>query len=201
MTPELLLPEMSFIPLIAYGDHRPYYWVRFSNSIKGKPTIISHKRFYFHEFEGGQEEALFWAQDWRDWEYPLLLERGLINKRHPWVEKAPPCYTGPRSTNTTGKCGVQRSDYFSIVQYKKKDGSISFYKKHNLAYAAVWIEYVLEKGGISRKYRNKRFSIRKHGEEAAKRMASEARDKVEEYLVSECHKKLRDEYLKGRKSV
>ncbi len=65
--------DMAFITKLTNANQRPHYWVRFAKTVKGKIILISHKRFYWHEFEGGQEEALFWAQDWRNWEYQRLL--------------------------------------------------------------------------------------------------------------------------------
>ena len=188
------LSDMAFITLVAYEKQRPHYWVRFAKSVKGKTLLISHRRFYFHEYEGEQEEALFWAKDWRDWEYEELKSRGLIKAKGDWSGGIPPCYTTPRIDNTVGKCGVQRHDYTSRGKYVKKDGSISYYNRHNLGYCAIWIEYIEKDGIIKRHYRNKTFSIKKYGEEEAKRLACEARDAAEKYLQSEKHLILRERY-------
>ncbi|MDX9786870.1 MAG: AP2 domain-containing protein [Salinivirgaceae bacterium] len=190
--------DMAFITLVAYEKQRPHYWVRFAKSVKGKTELISHRRFYFHEYEGGQEESLFWAKDWRDWEYQELRSRGLIKAKGDWSGGVPPCYTTPRVDNKFGKCGVQRHDYMSIGKHVKQDGTISYYNRHNLGYSAVWIEYVEEDGIVRRRYRNKTFSIKKYGEDKAKRLASEARDVVEKYLRSREHLELRERYCGQR---
>jgi hypothetical protein len=194
------MDDMAFITKLTYANQRPHYWVRFAKTVKGKPVLISHRRFYWHEFEGGQEEALFWAQDWRNWEYQRLLSKGLIKSKGDWAGGVPPCYSAPRADNTTGKCGVQRHDYKSMASYRKKDGSISVRERRNLSYVAIWIEYVEEEGVVRRKYRNRNFSIPKNGEEEAKRLASEARDQVEKYLRSPEHQALRKRYQMDRQS-
>ena len=191
------LSEMSFITLVAYENQRPHYWVRFSKVVSGKPVLLSHKRFYFHEFNGGKDEALFWAQDWRNWEYLDHVSQGLMGENGDWPEKVPPCYKTPRSDNTTGKCGLKLVDFYTTRKYRKLDGTTTVSKKHDYAFAAIWIEYVEEGGQVVRKFRNKSFSIHKYGKEEARRLACEARDAAEGYLRSDKHVELRERYLKG----
>ncbi len=192
------MKDLAFITLVAYAKQRPHYWVRFAKSVKRKPTIISHKRFYWHDYEGGQEEALFWARDWRDWEYRKLRSRGLIQPRGDWNKGIPPCYIAPRADNTTGRVGVQRHDYKRIKKHVKKDGTISWYENHSLWYAAIWIEYEEVDGIVLRRYRQQIFSIKKFGEEGARSLASEARAEAERYLQSPQHKVLRLRYQQQR---
>jgi hypothetical protein len=115
------LSEMSFITLVAYKNQRPHYWVRFSKGVNGRPVMLSHRRFYFHDFDGGRDEALFWAQDWRNWEYHDLVSKGVIGEKGDWPEKVPPCYKTPRSGNTTGKCGLKFIDFYTTANYRKQD--------------------------------------------------------------------------------
>jgi hypothetical protein len=82
----------------------------------------------------------------------------------------------------------------------KKDGTISYYERRNLGYAAIWIEYEEKDGAVRRRYRNKTFSIPKYGEEEAKRLASKTRDKVEKYLRTPKHLALRRRYRQQRSS-
>jgi hypothetical protein len=191
------LSEMAFITLVAYEKQRPHYWVRFSKGVNRKPVILSHMRFYFHDFDGGREEALFWARDWRNWEYQDLVSRNMIGEKGDWPEKIPPCYKTPRSDNSTGKCGIQLVDFYTTRTYRKLDGSVSASKKHAYAFAAIWIEYVEEGDRVVRKYRNRSFSIYKYGKGKARRLASEVRDAAEKYLRSGRHVDLRERYRKG----
>jgi hypothetical protein len=192
------MKDMAFITTLVYPRQRPHYWVRFAKTVAGKITLVSHRRFYWHEYEGGREEALHWAKDWRDWEYRDLRARGLIQSRGDWAGGVPPCYTAPRADNTTGRVGVQRHDYRGVGKHVKKDGTISYYEKRNLGYAAIWIEYREHDGAVRRHYRNRTFSILKYGEAEAKRLASEARDKIERYLRSPRHLELRRRYRQQR---
>ena len=46
--------EMAFITLVVYKKQRRRYRVHFAGCVKGKTDPISHPRFYFHEYDGGQ---------------------------------------------------------------------------------------------------------------------------------------------------
>ena len=94
--------EMAFITLVAYEKQRHHYWARFAKSVKGKPSLVSHKRFYFHDYEGGQKEALFWAKDWRDWEYEKLKSQGLVTAKSDWSSSVPPAIRHRGSTTSSG---------------------------------------------------------------------------------------------------
>lgn len=194
------MKDMAYITLVAYEKQRPHFWVRFSKSENGKLTVISHRRFYWHDYEGGQEEALFWAKDWRNWEYRDLRSRGLIKSRADWRKGIPSCYTEPRANNTTGRVGVQRHNYKRTRKHVRRDGSVTYYENHSLWYSAIWIEYVEENGIVRRRYTQRVFSIKKFGEEGAKRLASEARAQAEKYLLSPRHLELRRRYRQQRSS-
>jgi hypothetical protein len=73
-----------------------------------RPTLISHKRFYFHDYEGGQEEALFWAKDWRNWEYEKLKSSGLITAKGDWSDGFKSCLRHHKLQIKTGPCEHHR---------------------------------------------------------------------------------------------
>jgi hypothetical protein len=70
-------------------------------------------------------------------------------------------------------------------------------RKHEYAFAAIWIEYVEEGEQAVRRFRKKSFSIYRYGKDEARRLACEARDAAEMYLRSDRHVKIRERYRKG----
>lgn len=121
--------------------------------------VIARKFFSDSKYIGGKEEALSYAQGWRD---EKLVELKPMFRESDWKCYPPPYMSKQRKDNKSGMVGVFRS---SIIQQKPS----GFYV--NEAWVATWRE--------NKKSRCKRFSIHAHGEEGAQKLAIDRRRKAE----------------------
>lgn len=128
-----------------------------------------------------REEAKGLARAVRDKQYVLFRTRKEINV----FRKLAPVYSEAMRPSKHGQVGVSRHERFN-----RSNG------RDEIIWTAKWREYVLDKEGeILRKSKVKSFSVGKRSEEEAKALAVEYRQRMEKYLQSPKHQRLRLQYL------
>ncbi len=181
------IEPMVYISRMDYDRNSPGWWVRFQIQQK----LFSHKMFYDHNYIDGKEEALHYAQEWRDWELKRLIDE--YSFKPAWDgHKIPPFYEGNKRTNNKSKViGVHRNE----CTYNRKIGK-KYYPIHCVEWRATWIEYHRIKGSVKRIPTSKAFAIKKWGEEEAKNLAIQARTEALFIMKSKSNLELRNKYLK-----
>ncbi|MBI9090162.1 MAG: hypothetical protein JEZ12_13180 [Desulfobacterium sp.] len=191
---------LSRLPDLAYISEHSYTYTKTGSfhvlmvHQRNRNEKLAFKCFPWENYEGGKEEALHWARDWRDDIYIELLEKGIYQE----FISLQPTRMYVQKNNTTGTSGVQ---HISYVQYSKNaKGEKVPYKAY--AFAATWTEYQEDAfGKITRHPMKKSFGIKKYGYDQAYESAVEYRKKKEKYLQSPEHMKIRDRRAKStRKS-
>ncbi|MBW2366635.1 MAG: AP2 domain-containing protein [Deltaproteobacteria bacterium] len=132
------------------------WWVRFIeyDPATQHPKIVGQEYFPFEDYIDGEEEALFWAQQWRDFyekehpEFSVSKQRWLPGKT-------------PKNDNKSDGPGIHYAE--NITRRRKKDGSI--YKWRSGFWVASWLE--------NNQSKTKSFSVSKFGFEGARREAIE----------------------------
>jgi hypothetical protein len=184
------LPEMAYITRRHYEKTPLSWWVRFALTHKGKSTMISSKTFNDSNFIDGKEEALFFAQEWRDWQYQSLREQKIIIPYQAINgDGIPPVYTIIRPNNTSGVIGVEKVD-----SYYMKNINGRLFSIHAFSWKATWVEYDIRSGVPRRRCRNQTFSITRWGDEEAFEMACKSRKIKEKYIMGPKHLKMRNRY-------
>lgn len=140
------------------------WWVRFwhYDPIKKRSKMVAQKMFYDHHYEDGKKEALFWAQEWRDWK---VKELGLPPTIVPYKDK-------PQKNNKSGIVGVYYTEYMAN-KYDKRKGLR--YRTHVRDWVASWCENGQPK--------TKKFSVGKWGYNTAFHQAVDWRKKMEKKLI------------------
>ena len=185
------LPEMAYITRMHFARTAKSWWVRFVASHQQKMKIVKHKVFKDKDFIDGKEEALFFAQGWRDDTYRDLREQDIIKGyRNINGNGIPPVYRTPGAANKSGVVGVEKNDF----HYRKNvEGTI--YPVHVFTWKATWVQYYILKGKSIRRKSQKSFSIRKYGAAKAFENAVKHRKNMEQYLISAKHIGLRNKFL------
>jgi hypothetical protein len=169
-----LLTKFAFIDIIKESTH-PMAYVKFHGVIGTVIGIVEQKVFLFSDFLGGKDEAVYWAQQWRDETYLKLL---MANTVEPIPCKTPIAFTGVRGINKSGKCGVQLNDHYNKRRTVLKDGTVRHYTYHVYEWAATYRKYIKLGKKIRRQSTQRRFSIKKWGFYEAKQMAYTSRDQA-----------------------
>ena len=192
----LPLPPMAYITRMNYQRSAKAWWVRFVTTHKAKSKLIAHKLFKDSDHIDGKQEALFFAQEWRDFTYQDLLSKDIIKGyRDINGNGIPPVYRDVKPNNTSGIVGVERNDF---IYCKNVNGTA--YNIHCFVWKATWVEYDIFNGQYRRRPRSKTFSITRWGEDVAFEKAVNHRKQMEKFLMSERHIKIRNKYMiKDRK--
>jgi hypothetical protein len=191
------LPEMAYITRRHYEKTPLSWWVRFALTHRGKTTMISSKTFNDSKYIDGKEEALFFAQEWRDCEYQNLREQEIIIPYQAINGNGiPPVYTIIRPNNTSGVIGVEKVDSYYM---KNINGRLC--PVHAYSWKATWVEYDIRNGEPRRRCRNQTFSITRWGNGPAFKKACRARKLKETYIMSDRHLKMRNRYRKAMKGI
>jgi hypothetical protein len=189
------ITEMAYITRMDYAKTAKGWWVRFVLTNNGDQKTVAQKSFSDSNYIDGKEEGLFFAQEWRDYKYKELIEDGIIRGyQATYGENIPPAYIYPRPDNKSGVVGVERVDFHYL---KTIDGRL--HPVHTFCWKATWVEYDIHERKPRRRSRGKVFSIRKYGEQIAFDLASEARAKKVQYILSPNHIEIREEYQKQKR--
>ena len=189
------ITKMAYITRMDYEKNSNSWWVRFVVTQNSKQTIVAHKLFKDWDYIDKKEEALFYAQEWRDYKYKELFNNGIIKGYQAnYGFNIPPAYIHPRPDNKSGVTGVEKLDFYYLKTINEKK-----YNIHVFAWKATWVEYDIHKKEPRRRQRAKVFSINKHGDEDAFDMACEVRDEKVQYILAPHHIKLREEYQRQNK--
>lgn len=185
------LPPMAYITRMNYQRSTKAWWVRFVTTHKTKAKLIAHKLFKDSDYIDGEQEALFFAQEWRDITYEDLLSKDIIKGyRDINGNGIPPVYRDPNTCNTSGIVGVEKNDFYYC---KNMNGTV--YDIHCFVWKATWVEYDIFKSQYRRRARAKTFSITRWGEDVAFERAVNHRQKMEKYLMTERHIEIRNTYM------
>jgi hypothetical protein len=186
------ITEMAYISRMNYEKTAKCWWVRFVRTNNGRQKFVAQKSFPDSKYIDGKEEALFYAQEWRDYKYNELIENGIIQGYQArYGASIPPAYIHPRPDSKSGVVGVEKVDFHYLKNIRG-----TLHPVHSFCWKATWVEYDIHQGKLRRRARAKAFSIRKHGNMEAFDMACEARAQKVYYLLSEHHMEIRDKYLK-----
>ena len=189
------ITEMAYISRMSYKRSSKCWWVRFIITSNGKQKFAAQKTFNDSNYIDGKDEALFYAQEWRDYKHEELVKHGIIQGyQATYGENIPPAYIHPRPDNKSGVVGVERVDFHYL---KTIDGRL--HPVHSFSWKATWVEYDIHERKPRRRTRGKVYSIYKYGEQIAFDLASEARAKKVQYLLTPHHIKIREEYQKQNK--
>jgi len=179
-----LLTKYAFMSIIKASTH-PMVYVSFPGIIGTLVGTVDQRVFLFSDYLGGEEEAVYWATQWRNETYLQLL---MANTVSPIPCATPAAFTKVREINKSGKCGLQLIDY---IQHKKKNGQI-ISSCHVYQWAATYIEFTQEGNKIKRTPKMKRYNIKKLGFNEAKQLASDYRDDMVEQINSPEWQRLRE---------
>lgn len=180
------LPPRAYITRLDYERCPPGWVVRFTK----KNEVLAYKFFRDSRYIDGYYESLYYAKEWRYWKFIELRTSGAIQKYCFRGDTIPPVFKETRSNNKSGKAGVRLCDNV----YIRRNGSTI----HDYSWSATWVEYIIIKGKVIKKNRCRKWSIFKWGFDEAKRLASQFRDEIETYLMSEKHQKIRDSRLQRK---
>jgi len=185
------MDEMTYITRMDYEKNSPSWWVRFIKDRK----LISHCLFYDNRYIDGKEESLHYAQEWRDWELKQLVDTGLF-KPSTGGKRVPVYYESDSSriNNKSKVVGVYRSECSYVINTTR-----GFRTIHSLTWIASWIEYKRIRRKVKRIIKRRSFSIRKWGEEEARQLAIEARQKATYFMGNSINISLRNEYIIRKK--
>lgn len=193
------LPEMAYIYRVERDRRCKRYFskfwkVYFSSVVDGKRVSISWKYFKDKDFEDGKEEALFFAQQWRDFEYADLLSQNKIPRynRDKHRRRLPIMFT-PHHNSQSGVPGICRCTW----DYPSMRNGENFQADY---WRVSWTEYEIFRGQPRRFNRSKNWSISTMGEDDALAAAREQRRELERYLLSPIHMNIRDKYFEKRAS-
>jgi len=191
------LPPMAYITRREYRKTPLSWWVRFIVTNSGIQKMVSCKSFNDSEFIDGKEEALFFAQEWRDCEYQNLREQEIIIPYQAINgDGIPPIYTVIRPNNTSGVIGVEKIDSYYMKHINGRDCPV-----HAFSWKATWVEYDIRNGEPRRRCRNQTFSITRWGNGPAFKKACKARKLKEKYIMSDRHLKIRNRYRDAMKGI
>lgn len=146
---DIVMNPMRRITRLDYKSTGKGYIVRFFKNKK----LSHHKLFYDKNYKGGQKEALYWAQVWRD-DTELMLDR----------------YIYPALYFKGYKSGKKIGTHFSKYTYKRKGRA----PKEIWECVATWVEDGQPK--------TKGFDVYTHGMREAQRLATEHREVMEAQL-------------------
>lgn len=188
------IPDMAYITRMNYERTAKCWWVRFVVTTNGVQKLIAQKSFRDSNYIDGKDEALFFAQGWRDDIYSTLVKEGIIaGYQGRGNSSVPPAYIIPKPNNSSGFVGVEKNDFY----YQKNVGGV-LYNVHCYHWKATWVEYDIYKGIYRRRARATSFSIRRWGEEVAFEKALLLRLQKVEYILSPNHLKIREAYIKRK---
>jgi len=147
---------MNSDPMRRISRVKHSWWVRFieCDPTTQHPKMVAEESFPFEEYIDGEDEALFWAQQWRDFfekEYPQFS----VSKQRWLPGKA------PENDNKSDGPGIHYTE--NITRRRNKDGSV--YKWRSGFWVASWLE--------NNQTKTKSFSVSKFGFEEAKCRATE----------------------------
>lgn len=185
------LPEMAYITRMDYEKTATGWWVRFGAAHKSKSKLAAQRFFKDKDYLDGKEEALFFAQEYRDYKCAELIDQGTIKGyRDINGNGIPPVYRDTNTKNKSGIVGVEQNDF---LYQKNVLGTL--YTIHCFVWKATWVEYDVFEGELRRRKRARSFSITRWGEDVALEKAVNCRKKMETYLLSERHVRVRNKYM------
>lgn len=156
------------------------FYVDFLHKTNDKYTTL--RSFSFKN--RSREHALLLAKIYRDWQYVILRRKHYITP----FRKLCSVFSENMRESKYEKIGICRSKSFS-----KSNNRIE------TMWIAQWVEYIYTKSGnIKRKNRTKKFAVGRRSDEEAKQLAIEYRKKMESYLQSQKHQRIRFLYYQRK---